>query len=95
MMNKKRILLAVSFVFFCFVSYAQAKSENKETQIDTNDFYNSAHHWYDIYESKNVINPEPNQPRYKPTQITERQWRLAQKLRYAGNINPRTGRQGS
>ena len=70
-MNKKRIVLAVSSVFFCFVSYAQAKPDNKENQIDTNDFYNSAHHWYDIYEAKNIINPEPNQPRYKPTQIKE------------------------
>ncbi len=71
MMNKKRIVLAVSSVFFCFVSFAQAKPDNKENQIDTNDFYNSAHHWYDIYEAKNVINPEPNQPRYNPAQIKE------------------------
>jgi PelA/Pel-15E family pectate lyase len=71
MMNKIRILLAVSSVFFCFVSCTPIKPDNKETQIDTNDFYNSAHHWYDIYESKNVINPEPNQPRCKPTQIKE------------------------
>ena len=71
MMNKKRILLAVSSVFFCFVSCAHTKPDNKENQIDTEDFYNSAHHWYDIYESKNVINAEPNQPRYKPAQIKE------------------------
>jgi PelA/Pel-15E family pectate lyase len=70
-MNKKRILLAVSSVFFCFVSYSQAKLDNKENQIDTNDFYNSAHHWYDIYEAKNIINPEPNQPRCNPAQIKE------------------------
>ena len=71
MMNKKRIALAVSSVFFCFVFYAQAKPDNKENQIDTNDFFNSAHHWYDIFDAKNIINPEPNQPRYKPTQINE------------------------
>jgi PelA/Pel-15E family pectate lyase len=71
MINKKRILLAVSSVFFCFVSYAQAKPDSIENQIDTNDFYSSTHHWYDIYDAKNVINPEPNQPRYKPTQIKE------------------------
>jgi PelA/Pel-15E family pectate lyase len=71
MMNKKRIVLAVSSVFFCFVSYSLAKPDNYENQIDTNDFYSSTHHWYDIYDAKNVINPEPNQPRYKPTQIKE------------------------
>ena len=70
-MNKKRILLAVSSVFFCFVSFALAKLDNKQNQIDTNDFYSSTHHWYDIYDAKNVINPEPNQPRYKQTQIKE------------------------
>lgn len=70
-MNKKRIVLAVSSVFFCFVSYSLAKPDNYENQIDTNDFYSSTHHWYDIYDAKNVINPEPNQPRYKPTQIKE------------------------
>ena len=70
-MNKKIIVLAVSSVFFCFVSYSLAKPDNYENQIDTNDFYSSTHHWYDIYDAKNVINPEPNQPRYKPTQIKE------------------------
>jgi PelA/Pel-15E family pectate lyase len=71
MMNKKRILLAVSSVFVCFVSYVLAKPESKENEIDTNDFFNSAHHWYDIFEAKNVINPEPNQPRYNPSQVKE------------------------
>lgn len=68
-MNNKRIVLTVSTVLFCFVSYARALPDNKETQIDTNDFNNSAHHWYDIFEAKNVINTEPNQPRYEPAQI--------------------------
>jgi PelA/Pel-15E family pectate lyase len=70
MMNKKRIALMVPAIFLCCICYAQ-NTDNKENQIDTNDFYNSAHHWYDIYEAKNVINPEPNQPRYKETQIKE------------------------
>ena len=43
MMNKKRIVLAVSSVFFCFVSYSLAKPDNYENQIDTNDFYSSTH----------------------------------------------------
>jgi len=71
MMNKKIIVLAVSSVLISFVSCALAKPDNKENQIDTNDFYSSTHHWYDIYDAKNVINPEPNQPRYKQTQIKE------------------------
>ena len=69
MTGKKLIVLAVLAVFFCAVSYAKNKPANKEYEIDTNDFNDSRHHWYDIYEEKNVINPEPNQPRYKPAQI--------------------------
>jgi len=72
MMNKKGIVLAVmSSVLIWFGSYTQAKTDNKVNEIDTNDFYNSAHHWYDIFDDKNVINPEPNQARYNPTQIKE------------------------
>jgi PelA/Pel-15E family pectate lyase len=70
-MNKKLIALVMLSLFFCCASYAKDKPAGKESEIDTNDFYNSKHHWYDIYEKKNVINPEPNQPRYKPTQIKE------------------------
>ncbi len=70
-MNTKRIALAVLAVLLCAVSYAKDKPAGKENEIDTNDFYNSKHHWYDIYDEKNVINPEPNQPRYEPTQIKE------------------------
>ena len=82
-MTKRIIVLAVLALslFICGVSYAKdepAKKENRpavaesiSTGIDTNDFYNSKHHWYDIKEAKNVINPEPNQPRYNETQIKE------------------------
>ena len=70
-MNTKRIVPAALAVFFCCVSYAQTKPENKEYEIDTAPFFDSKHHWYDIYEAANAINPEPNQPRYKPAQIKE------------------------
>jgi hypothetical protein len=52
-------------------SYAKNKPDDKEYQIDTSDFNDSRHHWYNVYEKNNVINPEPNQPCYKPTQIKE------------------------
>jgi len=58
-------------LFLCGACFAKDKSASKENEIDTNGFYDSKHHWYDIYEEKNVINPEPNQPCYKPTQIKE------------------------
>ncbi len=71
MTGKRVIVPAVMAVFFCCVSYALIEPANKEYEIDTNGFSDSRHHWYDIYEEDNVINPEPNQPCYKPAQITE------------------------
>jgi len=62
-----KILLSSAVLFISAYSYAG----NKERQIGTSGFFDSKHHWYDIYEEKNVINPEPNQPCYKPTQIKE------------------------
>ena len=38
--------------------------------IDTTAFADAAHHWYDIYDKGNVINPLPNKPRYLATNIT-------------------------
>ena len=71
-MNKKIITpVILSLLFLCWVSCAKDTPAGKENGIDTNDFYNSAHHWYDIAEVKNVINFEPNKPRYNVTQVKE------------------------
>jgi PelA/Pel-15E family pectate lyase len=70
-MIKKAVALAMLMLFLCSPCFAKDKPVNKEIVIDTNDFYSSKHHWYDIYEAKNVINPEPNQPRYNITQVKE------------------------
>jgi PelA/Pel-15E family pectate lyase len=48
-----------------------SSAQNKKTAIDPEPFADATHHWYDINEKSNVISPKPNQPRYKPTQITE------------------------
>lgn len=37
--------------------------------IDTLPFQNSAHHWYDIFEPQNIINPKADQPRFNPSEI--------------------------
>ncbi len=37
--------------------------------IDTASFQSSAHHWYDIFDKSNVINPRANQARYKASDI--------------------------
>ncbi len=61
------IIPALTSILFSCVSCGQTK----EQRLDTEEFANSAHHWYDIFDAKNVINPEPNQPRYRETQIKE------------------------
>ncbi len=65
-----KILLMLAILFMSSYSYVQAKINNTD-RIDTSPFSDSKHHWYDIYEAKNVINAEPNQPTYEPTQIKE------------------------
>lgn len=68
--EKKTItVFIILFTFIC--SYAQNVKVEKGSQfIDVSEFFNSAHHWYDIYADDNVIEPKPNQPRYKPIEIT-------------------------
>lgn len=51
------------------ISFSQNKHLTIPT-IDENAFADAAHHWYDIYDKGNIINPLPNKPRYKPTEIT-------------------------
>lgn len=60
---KKGLLLLSAFLFH----YCQG--QQKRGIIDTAAFQNSAHHWYDIFDKSNVINPPKNQPRYKPSEI--------------------------
>lgn len=69
MTNKNIAATIFLSLFLCCTSIARPNPA--PAAIDTNDFYNSAHHWYDIYEKKNVINKEPNQPRHSLSQIKE------------------------
>lgn len=58
------------FVFIIVISINHFAQNNViENYPDVSVFQNSAHHWYDIYSDENVINPLPNRPRYKPSEI--------------------------
>ena len=48
----------------------EAPSIQGFTQIDPAPFADNAHHWYDIFEKSNVVNPMPGRPQFKPTDIT-------------------------
>ncbi|MES2371458.1 MAG: pectate lyase [Bacteroidota bacterium] len=52
-------------LIFSFYGSAQEK-----VFIDTNDFRDAAHHWYDIKDKTNTINPRPGRPVYRATEIS-------------------------
>lgn len=70
-MNTKKFKLLLLFPILFITTYcnAQNKSSAKGISIDVASFQNSAHHWYDIFDNSNVINPIPNQPKYKSTDL--------------------------
>ncbi len=64
------ILLLTSLTISC--TYSQNTFDvSKYKIIDTESFQNSAHHWYDIHDKGNVINPRPGQKQYKATDLTD------------------------
>ena len=57
-------LLTIAIIFLSFSASSQ------KPVIDTAAFADAAHHWYDIYDKTNVINPLPSKPTYLATNIT-------------------------
>lgn len=60
------------FALICTLSLTANLScaqNNQYEEIDLSDFYDSAHHWYDINDEIKIIEPLPDQPRYKSTEI--------------------------
>ena len=66
-MNIKNIFLSIITLPFSFYGLSQHKDVH--SVIDVESFQKSAHHWYDIFDKSNVINPIANQARYKSTDI--------------------------
>ncbi len=48
------------------LSYAQSYKT-----IEKEPFADDTHHWYDIFDKHNVINPLPGKPQYKPSEIAK------------------------
>jgi len=63
----KRVLTIVAVVF-AIHTFAQTK-KTEVPIIDTSAFDDAAHHWYDIYDKGNIVNPLPNKPKYIATNI--------------------------
>jgi PelA/Pel-15E family pectate lyase len=45
-------------------------NQSNVREIDPRPFADNAGHWYAIFDSKNIINPLPDRPKYKPTELT-------------------------
>ena len=56
---------------FCLTSAIYSQGTPAEYKaIDLSPFQDASHHWYDISDNDKIVSPVPNQPKYKPTQIT-------------------------
>ena len=61
--------LLIGALLLQVVCFAQKTIPADFRVIDTAIFLDAAHHWYDLYEKDRVIQPRPNQPRYKATEL--------------------------
>lgn len=68
----KLIIMSLFTIFFYMPLNGQVKvNDENKTVISTNLFFDSVHHWYDIHDAGNIVNPVANQPRYKESEITK------------------------
>lgn len=51
-------------------SCAQNHQQHKNKIVDTTEFNDSAHHWYDINDEVKIIEPLPEQKRYSTSEVT-------------------------
>ena len=75
-MISRSIVFKTTLVFFLFFFYFCSIAQNKQKKddfsvIDEHIFDDDTHHWYDIFDKTNVVNPRPGKPRYKPTALIE------------------------
>ncbi len=61
----------LSIHFLLFFMCLQATGNCQEKFIDTGDFRDGAHHWYDIKDKGNTINPRPGHPKFRATEISD------------------------
>jgi xylan 1,4-beta-xylosidase len=66
---EKLITLCLLTLFIYAPLIGQVKETEKKPVISTNRFSDSVHHWYDIHDDGNIVNPVKNQPRYKESEI--------------------------
>jgi len=68
-MSLSKTALFLTAIFLHYLVFAQNNIPREFRFIDTAIFSDASHHWYDLYEKGRVIQPKPNQPRYKATEL--------------------------
>ncbi|MHB9141002.1 MAG: pectate lyase [Paludibacter sp.] len=66
----KTFILLGGIILSTNINAQQKKSDTDFTKIDKEPFADDTHHWYDIFDKGNVINPIPGRPQYKTTEIS-------------------------
>jgi PelA/Pel-15E family pectate lyase len=65
-------IIYIILSFTCINCAVQTNTVKDQIQIiDTTEFYDSAHHWYDINDEVKIIEPLPEQKRYSTSEVTE------------------------
>ncbi len=70
-MKKNVLILILITIFSGLTVHPQSKVNDRSVSISLIPFYDSMHHWYDIHDDGNIINPKANQPKYKDTEIAK------------------------
>jgi len=66
-----KAVLLLSGVFLSLIIFAQQDTiVHIIPKIDKDPFADNTHHWYDIFDKSNVINPLPGKPQYQPAEIS-------------------------
>lgn len=69
---KRMFALITIFVPVIFLHYdLHAQNKKEFSSIDMSIFDDNSHHWYGIYEKERVIQPRPDQQRYKPVELAK------------------------
>ena len=65
-------ILSLLLLFLATLVDCSSSKENKQYEylnFDTTEFYDSAHHWYDINDEEKIINPDSLQKRYSSSDL--------------------------
>jgi hypothetical protein len=69
--RKLLILILLTMISNLYLLAQVQINDEKRESISMFPFFDSVHHWYDIHDDGNMINPLKDQPRYKENEITK------------------------